>query len=58
MLISEAFLPKTDNVKLAAKAGVKVIAQPGGSIEDPDVIKEADKAKIAMVFTGVRHFKH
>jgi phosphoribosylaminoimidazolecarboxamide formyltransferase/IMP cyclohydrolase len=58
LLISDAFFPKTDNIKLAAKAGIKAIIQPGGSIADPDVIKECDKAGIAMVFTGVRHFKH
>ena len=58
IMISDAFLPKTDNVQLAAKAGVKAIIQTGGSIADPDVIKEADKAKIIMVMTGIRHFKH
>ena len=58
VLVSEAFIPKTDNVMLAAKAGVKAIIQTGGSIVDPEVIKAADKAKIAMVMTGVRHFKH
>lgn len=58
VLISDAFLPKVDNVQLAAKAGIKAIIQPGGSIVDEDVIKEANKARIAMVFTGVRHFKH
>jgi len=58
LLISDAFLPKTDNVRLAAKAGIKAIIQPGGSISDDEVIREADKAKIAMVFTGARHFKH
>jgi len=58
VLISDAFLPKVDNVLLAKKAGIKAIIQPGGSIADPDVIKEADKAKMTMVFTGVRHFKH
>ncbi|HLD69739.1 MAG TPA: bifunctional phosphoribosylaminoimidazolecarboxamide formyltransferase/IMP cyclohydrolase [Candidatus Omnitrophota bacterium] len=57
-LVSEAFLPKVDNVQLAARAGIKVILQPGGSIADEDVIKEADRAKICMVTTGVRHFKH
>lgn len=58
IFISEAFLPKTDNVLLAAKAGIKGIVQTGGSIADQDVIKEADKAGIAMAFTGIRHFKH
>jgi len=58
VLISDAFLPKPDTVTLAAKAGVKAIIQTGGSIMDEAVIKEADKKKIAMVFTGIRHFKH
>ena len=57
-LISDAFLPKIDTVTLAAKAGIKAIIQTGGSVMDPDVIKEADRRKIAMVFSGVRHFKH
>ncbi len=58
VLASDAFFPKEDNIKLAAKAKVKAIIQPGGSIADEKVIKEADKYKIAMVFTGCRHFKH
>ncbi len=58
VLISDAFIPKTDNIELAAKAGIKAVIQTGGSIADEDVIKAADKAKIAMVMTGVRHFKH
>ena len=57
-LASEAFFPKTDNIVLAAKAGVKAIIQTGGSIADQDVIREADRRKLIMVFTGVRHFKH
>jgi phosphoribosylaminoimidazolecarboxamide formyltransferase/IMP cyclohydrolase len=57
-LISDAFLPKIDNVQFAKKAGIKIIMQTGGSIADEDVIKEADKAKIAMIMTGLRHFKH
>ncbi|MCK5581280.1 MAG: bifunctional phosphoribosylaminoimidazolecarboxamide formyltransferase/IMP cyclohydrolase [Candidatus Omnitrophica bacterium] len=57
-LISDAFLPKTDNVEAAAKAGIKMIVQTGGSIADQDVIKAADKAGIVMVMTGARHFKH
>jgi phosphoribosylaminoimidazolecarboxamide formyltransferase/IMP cyclohydrolase len=55
---SDAFLPKADNIALAKKAGVKAIIQPGGSVADEDVIKAADRAGIAMVFTGYRHFKH
>ncbi len=58
VLISDAFLPKADTVTIAAKAGVKAIIQTGGSIMDEEVIKEADKKKIAMVTTGLRHFKH
>ena len=57
-LVSEAFIPKTDNITVAAKAGIKAIIQTGGSIADEDVVKAADRAKIAMVLTGVRHFKH
>jgi len=58
VLISDAFLPMPDTVTNAARAGVKAIIQTGGSINDEAVIKEADKKKIAMVFTGIRHFKH
>jgi len=58
ILVSDAFLPMTDNVQLAAKAGITAIIQTGGSISDEDVIKAADKHGIAMVMTGVRHFKH
>lgn len=58
VLISDAFLPKADTVTFAAKAGVSAIIQTGGSIADAEVIAEADKRKVAMVFTGVRHFKH
>jgi phosphoribosylaminoimidazolecarboxamide formyltransferase/IMP cyclohydrolase len=58
VLVSDAFLPKVDTVKIAAKAGVKAIIQTGGSIADEEIIKAADKSKLAMVFTGVRHFKH
>jgi phosphoribosylaminoimidazolecarboxamide formyltransferase/IMP cyclohydrolase len=58
VLASDAFFPKEDNIKLAAKAKVKAIIQPGGSIADEKVIKEANKYGIAMVFTGCRHFKH
>ena len=57
-LASDAFLPKADTVTFAAKAGVAAIIQTGGSVEDPNVIKEADKRGIAMVTTGVRHFRH
>lgn len=58
ILISDAFIPKTDNIEIAANAGIKAVIQTGGSIADDDVVKEADKRSMAMVFTGVRHFKH
>lgn len=57
-LASDAFFPKADAVREAAKAGIKAIIQPGGSISDAEIIKACDKYKIAMVFTGIRHFKH
>lgn len=58
ILASDAFFPFADNVLLAAEAGISVIIQPGGSINDKEVIKEAKKHNITMIFTGVRHFKH
>jgi phosphoribosylaminoimidazolecarboxamide formyltransferase/IMP cyclohydrolase len=57
-LASDAFLPKADTVTFAAKAGVTAIIQTGGSIADEEVIKEADKRKVAMAVTGIRHFRH
>jgi phosphoribosylaminoimidazolecarboxamide formyltransferase/IMP cyclohydrolase len=57
-LASDAFFPMDDTVVAAAKAGITAIIQPGGSIRDQDSIKKADEYGIAMVFTGVRHFKH
>ncbi|PLT33298.1 bifunctional phosphoribosylaminoimidazolecarboxamide formyltransferase/IMP cyclohydrolase [Bacillus sp. V5-8f] len=57
-LASDAFFPMDDTVEAAAKAGITTIIQPGGSVRDEDSIKKADEYGIAMVFTGVRHFKH
>ena len=57
-LASDAFFPFADGLELAAAAGVTAVVQPGGSIRDDEVIAAADKAGIAMVFTGVRHFLH
>jgi phosphoribosylaminoimidazolecarboxamide formyltransferase/IMP cyclohydrolase len=57
-LAGDAFFPMADGVIAAAKAGVKAIIQPGGSIRDAETIKAADKYGIAMVMTGFRHFKH
>ena len=55
---SDAFFPFADGIKTLIKAGVKIIVQPGGSIRDQEVINAANKAKIKMIFTGVRHFNH
>ena len=58
VLASDAFFPFPDNIELAAEAGITAIVQPGGSIRDDEVIAAANEAGIAMVFTGVRHFRH
>ena len=58
VLASDAMFPFPDVVEAAAKAGATAIIQPGGSIRDEDSIKMADEHNIAMVFTGVRHFRH
>jgi phosphoribosylaminoimidazolecarboxamide formyltransferase/IMP cyclohydrolase len=58
ILASDAFFPFTDGPELAIKGGVTAIIQPGGSVRDKEVIELADKYNIAMVFTGVRHFRH
>ncbi len=57
-LASDAFFPMNDTVETAAKAGITAIIQPGGSVKDEDSIQKANEYGIAMVFTGVRHFKH
>jgi len=58
VLASDAFFPFPDNVELAAAAGITAIVQPGGSVKDADSIAACDKYGIAMMFTGVRHFRH
>ncbi len=58
VLASDAMFPFPDVVEAAAAGGVTAIIQPGGSLKDEDSIKAADKHNIAMVFTGVRHFRH
>ena len=58
VLASDAMFPFSDVVEAAAEGGVTAIIQPGGSIRDEDSIKAADEHNIAMVFTGVRHFRH
>ncbi|MBI5468828.1 MAG: bifunctional phosphoribosylaminoimidazolecarboxamide formyltransferase/IMP cyclohydrolase, partial [Deltaproteobacteria bacterium] len=58
VMASDAFFPFRDNVDKAAEHGVTAIIQPGGSIKDEEVIKAANEHGIAMVFTGIRHFRH
>jgi phosphoribosylaminoimidazolecarboxamide formyltransferase / IMP cyclohydrolase len=55
---SDAFFPFPDGLEVIAKAGATAIIQPGGSVKDADVIAAADKLGVAMVFTGMRHFRH
>jgi len=58
VVASDAFFPFPDGVEEAAKHGVTAFIQPGGSVKDADVIAAADRLGLAMVFTGVRHFRH
>ncbi len=58
VLASDAFFPFPDNVQLAAEAGATAIVQPGGSIRDDEVVAAANEHGLAMLFTGVRHFRH
>ncbi|MCG9128097.1 bifunctional phosphoribosylaminoimidazolecarboxamide formyltransferase/IMP cyclohydrolase [Candidatus Poribacteria bacterium] len=58
VLASDAFFPFPDGVEIAGDAGIRAIIQPGGSVNDESVIETADKYGIAMVLTGVRHFRH
>ena len=58
VVASDAFFPFADGLLVAIEAGATAVIQPGGSVRDDEVIKAADDAGIAMVFTGTRHFKH
>ena len=58
VVASDAFFPFRDGVDVVARAGAKAVIQPGGSIRDDEVIAAADELGLAMVFTGVRHFRH
>lgn len=58
VLASDGFFPAIDNIQYAAQGRIKAIIQPGGSIKDKEVIETADKYNIAMITTGIRHFKH
>ena len=57
-MASDAFFPFPDSIKIAARKGISCIIQPGGSINDLDVIKAADKLNISMIFTKRRLFSH
>jgi phosphoribosylaminoimidazolecarboxamide formyltransferase/IMP cyclohydrolase len=58
VVASDAFFPFRDGVDALAQAGAKAVIQPGGSMRDDEVIAAADEIGLAMVFTGVRHFRH
>jgi phosphoribosylaminoimidazolecarboxamide formyltransferase/IMP cyclohydrolase len=58
VVASDAFFPFADGLLVAIEAGATAVIQPGGSVRDADVIRAADDHDVAMVFTGVRHFRH
>jgi phosphoribosylaminoimidazolecarboxamide formyltransferase/IMP cyclohydrolase len=58
VLASDAFFPFADGLEAAAEAGVTAVVEPGGSVRDDEVIAAADRLGVALVFTGVRHFRH
>jgi phosphoribosylaminoimidazolecarboxamide formyltransferase/IMP cyclohydrolase len=58
VMASDAFFPFRDGIDSAAAAGITAVIQPGGSMRDDEVIKAADEAGMAMIFTGMRHFRH
>ena len=58
VVASDAFFPFADGLLAAAEAGVTAVIQPGGSIRDDEVIAAADEKNLAMVMTGIRHFRH
>ena len=58
VMASDAFFPFRDGIDTAAEAGITAVIQPGGSVRDDEVIKAADEHGIAMLFTGIRHFRH
>ncbi len=57
-MASDAFFPFRDGIDAAAETGIASIIQPGGSMRDDEVIRAADEHGLAMVFTGMRHFRH
>ena len=57
-MTSDGFIPFKDTIEEAAKYGIKYVVEPGGSIRDTEVIDEAKKNNIILIFTGMRHFLH
>lgn len=58
VMASDAFFPFRDGIDTAAEVGISAVIQPGGSVRDDEVIEAANEHGMAMVFTGVRHFRH
>jgi len=58
VLISDAFFPFPDSITIASEHKIPVVVEPGGSIRDKEVIEEAEKSKLSLLFTGMRHFRH
>ena len=58
ILISEAFFPFADNIDICKQHNITCIVQPGGSLKDSEIITKCNQHNIAMMFTGLRHFKH
>jgi phosphoribosylaminoimidazolecarboxamide formyltransferase/IMP cyclohydrolase len=58
VMASDAFFPFRDGLDAAAQAGITTVIQPGGSIRDQEVVKAADEHGMAMILTGMRHFRH
>lgn len=58
VMASDAFFPFRDGIDAAADVGISAVIQPGGSVRDDEVIEAANEHGMAMVFTGVRHFRH
>jgi phosphoribosylaminoimidazolecarboxamide formyltransferase/IMP cyclohydrolase len=58
VMASDAFFPFRDGIDAAVQAGITAVIQPGGSIRDTEIIKAADEQGVAMIMTGMRHFRH
>jgi phosphoribosylaminoimidazolecarboxamide formyltransferase/IMP cyclohydrolase len=58
VLASDAFFPFRDGIDEAARTGITALIQPGGSVRDEEIIAAANEHNLAMIFTGIRHFKH